>query len=282
MALVSAACYGVAMPLARLAYDHGTNALTIMTLRYLSLALILAVWLLVGGKSLKVPPRTLAACLVIGVTFVGTAGGALAAIVYMPVSLAVLVFYTYPTLTLLGECAVDRRVPRGIEVAAIALALVGLGLTLQAGLGAIDAVGVGFALLASASAATALILTSQTLTKVGARLIGFQACAIASVISAAILVGKDAWSIPTTKVGLQLLGLVIVAFNAAVLTMFVSLKGIGASRAATIFTIEPVVGVVTAIVLLGEHLVAQQWLGAALVGVAIVIASRHQPETEEL
>lgn len=282
MALVSAACYGVAMPLARLAYDHGTNALTILTVRYLTLALLLAAWLMAGGSSLLAPRGTRFVCVVIGIAFVGTAGGALASIVHMPVSLAVLVFYTYPTLTLLAECAVERRPPRGVELTAIGLALVGLGLTLQAGLGAIDAVGVGFALLASASAATALILTSRTLATIGARLIGFQACAVASVISAAILVGKDGWAMPNTGLGGLLLVLVIVAFNAAVLTMFVSLKGIGASRAATIFTIEPVVGVVTAIVLLGEHLVAQQWFGAALVGVAIVIASRHQPETEEL
>ena len=186
MALFSAACYGVAMPLARMAYDHGTNALTIMTLRYLSLALILAAWLLVGGHSLKVPPRILVVCLVIGVTFVGTAGGALAAIVYMPVSLAVLVFYTYPTLTLVAECVVERRAPHRLEIATVLLALVGLGLTLQASLGAFDLIGVELALLASVSAAIALILTSRTLKKIGARLIGFYACAVASSISAAI------------------------------------------------------------------------------------------------
>lgn len=282
MALFSAACYGVAMPLARMAYDHGTNALTIMTLRYLSLALILAAWLLIGGRSLKVPARTLAVCLVIGVTFVGTAGGALASIVYMPVSLAVLVFYTYPTLTLLAECVLERRAPHRIEIAAVLLALLGLALTLQASLGAFHLIGVELALVASVSAAVALILTSRTLKKIGARLIGLYACAVASGISAAIMLSWERFSLPHTGIGILLLTLVIAAFNLAVLTMFASLKSVGASRAATIFCIEPVVGVLTAIVLLGEHLVLQQWLGAGLVGVAILIASRLQPEAKEL
>jgi drug/metabolite transporter (DMT)-like permease len=281
MALVSAACYGVAMPLARLAYDHGTNALTIMTLRYLFLALVLWVWLVVAGKSLAMAPRTLAACVMIGATFVGTAGGALAAIHYMPVSLAVLVFYTYPTITLLAECALERRWPRRLEVLAVALALVGLGLTLQASLDDLDFTGVGFALIASFSAASALILSSHTLKKAGSRLIGFYACAVAFAISGLAMMGNDALSIPETPAGLSILAVVIGAFSLAVVTMFASVQRIGASRSATIFCFEPVVGIFTAILLLGEHLAPVQWLGASLVGIAILIATKRQPETKE-
>ena len=282
LALVSAACYGVAMPLARLAYDHGTNVLTIMTLRYLTLAVMLGVWLLAIGKTLSAEPKTVASTAIIGVTFVGTAGGALAAILYMPVSLAVLVFYTYPTITLLAECALERRRPGGLELTAVLLALGGLTLTLRASLDNLDPAGVAFAMVASLSAATALILTDRALKKAGTRIVGFYSCAVAFVISAVGLIGAEALMLPDTGIGWILLLLVIAAFNLAVLTMFICIKSIGPSRAATIFCIEPVVGILTAIVLLGERLSTQQWLGAGLVGVAIVIAAKIHPEPKEL
>lgn len=282
IALVSAACFGVAMPLAKIAFGHGTNALTLMTLRYFVLAVVLGVWLLASGNSFAMAPRTLAASVAIGVTFVGTAGGALAAIVYMPVSLAVLVFYTYPTITLLAECALERRRPHRVEVLAVALALVGLLLTLQASLDDLNFTGVGFALIASFSAASALIISGHTLQRAGMRLVGFYSCAVAFAICGVITSGLDAMSIPDTRIGLWLLAVVIVAFSVAVVTMFASLQRIGPSRAATLFCFEPVVGIFTAILLLGERLEPQQWLGAALVGVAILIATKRQPDTKEL
>ena len=71
------------------------------------------------------------------------------------------------------------------------------------------------------------------------------------------------------------------AFSLAVVTMFASVQRIGASRSATIFCFEPVVGIFTAILLLGERLEPVQWLGASLVGIAILIATKTQPETKE-
>ncbi len=282
IALFSAACYGVAMPLARLAYDHGTNVLTIMTLRYFTLAVMLGVWLLAIGRSLSVARNTLATTAIIGLTFVGTAGGALAAIVYMPVSLAVLVFYTYPTITLLADCALERRRPRSLELTAVLLALGGLSLTLRASIGQLDPIGVGFALIASISAATALILTDRTLKRAGTRVVGFYSCAVAFAISGATLMATKSLLLPETGFGWGILAIVVAAFNLAVLTMFICIKSIGPSRAATIFCIEPVIGILTAILLLGERLTPQQWFGAGLVGIAILIAAKIHPEPKEL
>ncbi len=75
MAVLSAVCYGAALPLSRLAYDHGSNALTILTLRYLAIALLLGIWLRVTGSSFQMAPRLILASAVVGVCFVAVSGG---------------------------------------------------------------------------------------------------------------------------------------------------------------------------------------------------------------
>ena len=282
MAIFSAVCYGVAMPLSRLSYDHGANALTIMTLRYLVLALALGIWLLASGRTLGLPWRPAAACAIIGLTFVGSAGGTLGAILYMPVSLAVLVFYTYPILTVVTECILEARWPHALEILALLLVVIGLSLTLQVDIANLHIKGIALALIASFSAAAAMILSSRTLRFAGTRLVGFYSATVAFVISAFVMVRFDALSLPDSRFGLSLLGVIIATFSLAILAMFASLKSIGASRSATLFCFEPVVGILFAILLLGERLLPIQWVGAALVGVAILTATKIQSHTKEL
>ena len=77
MAVLSALCYGAALPLSRLAYDHGSNPLTILTLRFLAIAVIMGLWLRVTGMSFRTPPRGILASALVGVCFVSVSGGTL-------------------------------------------------------------------------------------------------------------------------------------------------------------------------------------------------------------
>jgi probable blue pigment (indigoidine) exporter len=59
------------------------------------------------------------------------------------------------------------------------------------------------------------------------------------------------------------------------------LRRLPSSEAGVIATSEPVIGIVTAAVALGEVLEPMQLLGAVLVLAAALLASRSQPETAE-
>ena len=61
MAVLSAVCYGASLPLSRLSYDYGSNPLTILTLRFLAIALIMGLWLRITGTSFAVSSRGLLA-----------------------------------------------------------------------------------------------------------------------------------------------------------------------------------------------------------------------------
>jgi drug/metabolite transporter (DMT)-like permease len=275
MAVLSAVCYGSALPLSRLAYDHGSNPLTILTLRFLAIALIMSVWLLVTRTSLAVSMRGLLAGALVGVCFVSVSGGTLASVSHIPVNLTVLVFYTYPMMTLLVVSAMERRRPRAAELTAVSLALVGVGLAVQASFEMLSAAGVAFALLAAVGAATTFIVAARALPELGAKLMSWYACSVAFVIGAALTLGLDAVAIPDTAFGIGLIALIMAIFTIAVIAMFVGVKLIGPVRAATLLCLEPVTAIFVAVLVLAEHLKPGQWIGAALVAAAMLIAARR-------
>ncbi len=275
MAVLSAVCYGAALPLSRLAYDHGSNALTILTLRFLAVALIVGLWLRVTGGSFAVSTRGMLASALVGVCFISVSGGTLVSVSYIPVNLAVLVFYTYPMMTLLVVSAMERRRPGIAELVAVTLALLGVALAIQVSFEHLNAAGVAFALLAAVGAATTFIVAARALPSVGTKLMSWYACSVAFVGGAAMTLGLDAVAIPDTAFGIGLIAIIIAIFATAVVAMFVGVKLIGPVRSATLLCLEPVTAIFVAVLVLGEHLKTGQWLGAALVGIAMLMAGRR-------
>jgi len=276
MAVLSAVCYGAALPLSRLAYDHGSNPLTILTLRFLAIALLMSAWLLVTRTSLSVSMRGLLAGALVGVCFVSVSGGTLASVSYIPVNLAVLVFYTHPMMTLLIVSAMERRRPRVAELTAVSLALFGVGLAMQVSFEKLNAAGVGFALLAAVGATTTFVVAARALPELGTKLMSWYACSVAFLGGAALTLGFDAVAIPDTAFGIGLIAAIMAIFTIAVLAMFVGVRRIGPVRAATLLCLEPVTAIFVAVLVLGEQLKPGQWIGAALVAVAMLIAARRQ------
>lgn len=274
-AIVSAICYGAALPMSRLAYDHGSNALTILSLRYLAIVLVLGAWLRVARSPFRLPAKLLAASAAVGVCFLAVSGGTLASVRYIPVNLTVVVFYTYPVMILLIESAIERRRPEASESLAVVLALAGVALAMQVSFENLDAVGIGLALLAAAGVAGSFLIANRILPSAGTTHVTLYACTTAFVGGAAMTLGFDALALPVSAFGAALLMVIIAIFATAVITMFIAVKSIGPVRSATFLCLEPVTAIAVAVVALGEQLEIGQWFGVALVGTALLIASRR-------
>lgn len=275
IAVLSAICYGASLPLSRLAYDHGTNALTILTLRYLTIIVVLGAWLALTGSTFRMAPRMVLACAAVGVCFVAVSGGLLASVNFIPVNLTVVVFYTYPVLTLLLVSAMEHRLPTIAELLAVVLALLGVAFAMQVSFEHLNAAGVAFAFLAAIGAATTFIVAARALPEVGTTLMSWYACGVAFMGGAAITLGMDAVAVPTSALGIGLIAFIIAIFTTAVVAMLIGVKLIGPVRSATLLCLEPITAIFVAVLVLAEHLKAGQWLGAALVGIAMLIASRR-------
>lgn len=197
------------------------------------------------------------------------------------IALALLAFYTYPAMVaatsgLLGHERLDatRRV-------ALLLALAGMVAVVAGGLApgpavAVDALGIGLALVAAACQTTFVVASRgyasiRTEEAMGSILVG---SAVIAVVLSAIVDGPAALGRPLGDPPLlALLG--FVGLFAAALPSFLFLTGIrrlGPVRAGILMLFEPVVGVVLAALVLGEGVTALQAAGGAtiLLGAALV------------
>jgi drug/metabolite transporter (DMT)-like permease len=79
-------------------YEAGGNPQTIIVLRNLAFLLICGLWLKAGGRFRWFGRRDQLVCFGAGVAYTCGAAGLLLSLVTLPVSLAILVFFTFPLI----------------------------------------------------------------------------------------------------------------------------------------------------------------------------------------
>ncbi len=97
-ALMSAVSFSSNVALSKLAYDFGTNlhALNLIRASVFLGCLIVAVWL--SGSQVSIKRSEIYRCLILGVLLCAEMYLLLASILFIPVALAILVFYAYPIM----------------------------------------------------------------------------------------------------------------------------------------------------------------------------------------
>ena len=278
-AVIAATGYGSAYVVARISYDLGLNALTLNTLRFAVLALICLVWARLSRVSLALPARSLRPAAIVGLLIAVSGGCNLSSIAFIPVSLAILVFYTYPLVTLALNGILERRPPGASEYAAFGCAFIGLALTLQVSFEQLNATGVGLALIGSLGAATHLVVAQRVLQVMDFRVVALLMGLVAGGVTGLVTVAADAVALPEPGPGLWLLAYVIAGFCVGIGAMLVAVQLVGSVRTSMILCLEPPVVIGFAYLLLGERMTAIQLVGALLVvaGISIAQGSRRRP-----
>jgi drug/metabolite transporter (DMT)-like permease len=189
-------------------------------------------------------------------------------------SLLSLLVYTYPALVaaaaiLLGREAFDRR-----RIGALALASVGLALVLAgAGAGAIDPLGAALGIAAALVYTTYILVSGPVAARVPPLLLAGLVCTGAAVtLTAGSAVAGQLRPGDVGPAGwLWLACLALVSTVAAIALFFAGLRRAGPTAASILSTVEPVVTVGLAFLVLGETLSAAQLAGGALVIAAVVV-----------
>jgi drug/metabolite transporter (DMT)-like permease len=192
------------------------------------------------------------------------------AVARLPVTLAILLFYTYPFLTGVASSALGSERLGPHAIAALLLAFVGLTLVLRVDSGTIDPLGVLSALTASASFTAVLVLTPRLAPAFAAPLRTFIMLATAAAVLSAALALTGGFRWPASAAGqFGLIGLG--AFYAVgISVLFLVLPLLGATQTAVILNLEPVMVALIAWAALGESLTSLQGLGALLVVGAVI------------
>jgi drug/metabolite transporter (DMT)-like permease len=270
---LSAGAFG-AMPIfGRYAYAGGTDVLGLLTLRFLIGGTLLAA--IAWRRGVRWPRgRALAGIAAMGaIGYVGQSLSYFIALEHAQASLVALLLYLYPAfVTLLAALWLGERLTR-VKAAALVLCLAGSALMVGGGHG--EPLGIGLALAAAVIYSLYIVAGARLTEGVDPLATTSVVClSAAAVFCCASLVRTLSGAPPhlpaTPQAWAALLAIALVSTVTAMLAFFAGLKRLGAARTSMLSTLEPVVTVLLAAILLGERLTLLQWCGGAAVLAAVL------------
>ncbi len=271
LVVASTIAFAIGPTAAKLALENGSNTLTIVTLRGVIGAVLMALVILTTRQSFRLDRRALKWCLYCSVFYALTIYGVIGSVAYIPVSIAVLIFFTHPVLL---AVAAHRR--NGSRVSARGLlfafaALAGLAMVLGPDVGSLDRVGIALATVAAISTCGMILCSARALERATSAQVNCFVMTVTSAAFALLTIALGAWAPPSNTTGW--LGIVGagVGIGVGLLAFFAALRHLSPVRAAMLSNIEPLVSIVFAAIILGERLGFLQWVGAALVITALVL-----------
>ena len=279
LALLASSLYGLIPSFARAAYDNGIPAVEITLFRTTIVALALGCFALLRGERLVVPRAALSSFVLQAAATAMISVCYIASLQFIPVGLAVIIFFTSPIMILVAAPLVEGGRPNIIRLMMALLGFAGLVVALGFSLGALDWRGVALAGLGAAGYALQFFsgraLTRHLTPSVMASLVH---CAIWPVVFAIVLwqnggvvrsfeVGKIA------GVGYAFLTGVTVCYMLAYVVQMLALRYAPASTIAPVFNVEPIVTTGAAALVLGERLSLHQYVGGGIVFVALLGAA---------
>jgi drug/metabolite transporter (DMT)-like permease len=276
LCIVSGAGFATLSILAKLAFAAGLSLPVMLGLRFTGAAAVLLLVLLLRRSEVWLGWRRSAMLLALGgIGYAGQSTLYFSGLLRVPASLSSVLLYVYPAFVALLGWAVAGRRPNRSTIAALAITLGGVVLTVgggSSGLGRVDPLGAVF-VLASAATYAVYIVTSHGLVPQGGALVATFWIATGAGLSflTAAALGPEL----RAPIGLSELALVAAMslFSTALpLTTFLAgMARVGPTAAALLSTLEPVFTVGLAALFLGESLSVRQVLGAVLVLAAIVL-----------
>ena len=257
-------------------FEAGMAPLALLALRSLAFVAFLYAATRLTGHRLGLPASKRMRAFGVGLIYILGAGGYLWSIYFLPVSLAVLIFYVYPILTLILASVLARHLPRSRDLLLLLAAFGGLALALGVSFEGLDMRGVALVSGGALAIATSFVWMSRSLGEEDSLAVTFHMAISGGLLALVGATAAGALSLPAPEAmaWLALAG-VLVFFCAGFYSIFRGIAMIGPVRAATIMNLEPVATLALAPLILAERLTAQQWIGAAIVIAAVVLSQRR-------
>jgi drug/metabolite transporter (DMT)-like permease len=256
---------------ARLAFANGVNVITAATVRSVGAGLLLLAVLALRREDVLPLPPAFRSTIVLGLLIAAQTVCIQVAVALMPVTLAILVFYTYPFLTgvaasLLGD---ERFTPR-LAVALLA-AFAGLALVLGVEPQPVNPLGLAAALGAAIAFAGAMVLTPRLAPGLSTPLRTFYMLATTAAIFVAASAATQSFRLPATDAAWVGLAGLTFGYALGIIGLFLLLPRLGAVQTSIVLNLEPVVIAAIAWLALGEALTPLQITGAVIVVATVIL-----------
>jgi len=266
---------GFAPILGKFAYRAGVAPFTLVALRTaLAAGLLWAFYALVWRRYIRIPWRLLPGCIGMGIA------NGLGSLLYysglsrMDASLAHLLYAMYPFWVFIFLSAAGHPVSR-LAIVRLALVLMSVVLLTWQGAGLIDLLGVTLMIGAGALYGWHLVLGQWSLADVDSRTVTlYSLTTMAVVVGIAWLFQPHPTAPITTEGWTAIVLLAIFPTALARLLVFTGLQRLGGFQTSLLSIAEVLVAVAAAFLLLGESFTVQQWIGAAVFTVSILLIGR--------
>jgi len=269
-ALGSATFYGLNIVFARLASFAGTSGSALVVYRVLLMLVLVGIAAAVMRRSLATAREERGTMLVLGVSTALVGICYLSSVAFIPVTVAAVVFYTFPILIVLASPFVEgtRLTPTLLGV--VAAASLGVIMVVGPAFGDLDWRGLALAFGASIATAVQFFAAARCpKTGVVAKVFWIHVLVLPTATLIGLAMGQLA---PPSTLALAPLavGMTIGGYVFGFMLQFLALGRITAVAAGIIYCTEPVVAAISSAVFLGERLSLLQVTGGALVLSAIV------------
>jgi drug/metabolite transporter (DMT)-like permease len=273
MVLGSATGFATLAIFAKLAYASGLGTEQTLAFRFLLAAIgMLVLAVVIGQNPLRLNRKQLVTLLALGgLVYTGQSLTYFVALRSLPASLVVLIAYIYPSLVVVAGWLFLRRTVSRWHWLALAASFAGVALLVGG-----TRFEFSWALVlavASPTIYTGYILIGErvmtSVPAVAASAVIMSGAALAFCLLAAL---NHELALPRNANGWAVgVGIALFPTMVAISLFMAGLPRVGAARAALISTVEPVITVVLAVVLLGDRLSAVQVVGGLLVLLAVIV-----------
>jgi drug/metabolite transporter (DMT)-like permease len=270
---LSASAFGAMAIFGRYAYAGGTDVLGLLTMRFLIGGITLAA---VAKRRGVAWPSARALWPIVGMGAIGYVGQSLCyflALQHAQASLVALLLYLNPAfVTLLAAMWLGERLTR-VKSAALVLCLAGSALMVGGGHG--EPLGIALSLTAAVVYSLYIVIGARVTRGIDPLATTAVVCLAAAAVFGALSIARTAAGVPphlphTSGAWAALIAIALISTVTAMLAFFAGLTRLGAARTSMLSTLEPVVTVALASLLLGERLDVLQWVGGAAVLSAVL------------
>lgn len=275
--VIGAIAYGINIPAARVAGLGGVNGSNLAAQRSLLFVLALAFCILLTGRSFRIAHGETRRIILLGIVSGVLAVGYLSSLSFVPVAMAVTVFYTFPLMLILAAPFTGGGRITGWRMLAFAIAFAGILLAVGPSLDGLDWRGLALAFVAAFASAAMFTITATLKQDRITLLFWAQAIACIILVPAAWLTGLPTagqFGAVWAAVALSALGFYI-GFSC----QFAAAPHLSAATIGLLFLIEPIVAILAAAIVLGETLAPVQIAGVALVVLGLALDIWKQRST---
>jgi DME family drug/metabolite transporter len=270
--LLSGVCFGVLGVFGKWAFASGLKPGEFLGLRFSLGALFLGLWLLLTDRTaFRLKPKTLLHCVLLG-----TFGYALfsscffLALTGLSVSLTSLLLYTYPVMVSLGAWMLFQEKLGLYQRIALPLVCAGLAMLVWGDLKVYSKISFLFGILSAIFYSVYILSSSRVLKSVNPLASTFYINLSAGLLLSALHVRDH--TIATLPVAYPyVLGTAFIGTMLAMSLFLAGLQKLKSAEVSVLSTAEPVMGVLLAVIFLGERLSLVQWSGAALILAGMII-----------